>query len=105
MRNKKTRTTTRLFTPAATTPRLPTHDEVAARAHSIWVEQGCPHGRHVEHWTEAERQLREPLAQDDLSKQDVMGDSRDADGIMTNRVGERLDDTLAPERRASATSL
>jgi hypothetical protein len=35
----------------------PTHDEIAARAYSIFEERGRPHGRDLEHWFEAEAQL------------------------------------------------
>lgn len=35
----------------------PSHDEIALRAHQIWLEQGCPHGHDVDNWLEAERQL------------------------------------------------
>ena len=30
---------------------------VRERAHEIWVEQGRPEGRHLEHWVAAEREL------------------------------------------------
>ena len=36
----------------------PTHQEVAARARAIWQSKGCPAGRDVENWREAEEQLR-----------------------------------------------
>jgi len=35
----------------------PTHDEIAARAHRIWQEQGEPSGYDVANWLEAEQQL------------------------------------------------
>lgn len=41
------------------TNREPTHEEIAARARSLWAERGNPAGRDLEHWLEAERQLRE----------------------------------------------
>lgn len=126
MRNKKnTRSTNSRFSagaaePTATSldstslaaatqpPRYPTHDEIAARAHAIWIEQGCPEGREVENWLEAERQLGGPAP----ASRDVAADldttnlnERDSDGVMTNRVQDRLDDSAARERRASATSV
>lgn len=94
--------------PATTTPRYPTHDEVAARAHAIWIEQGCPAGREVENWLEAERQLGGPAPRGStgiVDNNDPGLDSRDSDGIMTTRIQERLDDTADRERRASATSV
>ena len=33
-------------------------DEVAPRAHAIWLARGKPEGTHQEDWFEAERQLR-----------------------------------------------
>jgi hypothetical protein len=39
-----------------------THEQIARRAHEIWVKQGCRHGQDQQHWLEAERQLRAELA-------------------------------------------
>jgi len=36
---------------------MPTHDEISARAYQIFLERGCPEGRDLEHWLEAEAQL------------------------------------------------
>ena len=52
-------------TPAATVRKLgqdeidfvPSPDEVARRAYFIYVNEGSPLGRHVEHWLNAEAQL------------------------------------------------
>jgi Protein of unknown function (DUF2934) len=33
-------------------------DEIKALAHEIWVHQGCPEGRSLEHWREAEELFR-----------------------------------------------
>ena len=46
---------------ATTGPKI-THDQIARRAHEIWVQQGCSHGRDRENWFEAERQLKAELA-------------------------------------------
>lgn len=35
----------------------PTHEQVAALAHELWQERGCPEGSDVDIWLEAERQL------------------------------------------------
>jgi hypothetical protein len=32
---------------------------IRERAHEIWIERGRPHGRDVEHWLAAERELGE----------------------------------------------
>jgi hypothetical protein len=34
-------------------------EEIQALAHALWVEQGCPEGRALEHWREAEELVRE----------------------------------------------
>ena len=33
-------------------------EKIAARAYQIWQESGCPDGRDLEHWLQAERELR-----------------------------------------------
>jgi hypothetical protein len=35
-----------------------TREQIARRAYEIWQARGCPHGRDIDHWLEAERQLR-----------------------------------------------
>ena len=35
-----------------------THEQIAARAHELFVSSGHQHGRDEEFWLEAERQLR-----------------------------------------------
>jgi hypothetical protein len=32
----------------------PSREEIAQRAHALYVDQGCPHGKDVQHWLEAE---------------------------------------------------
>lgn len=39
----------------------PTHEQIAARAYEIFIERGRPMGRDLEHWLEAEAQLRASL--------------------------------------------
>lgn len=42
-----------------TDPRsTPTHEQIAARAYEIFIERGRPQGRDLDHWLEAEAQLR-----------------------------------------------
>jgi hypothetical protein len=31
---------------------------IAQRAHEIWIEEGRPEGRHLDHWTRAEQEVR-----------------------------------------------
>ena len=36
----------------------PTHDEIAAHAYQIYLREGCVEGRDMEHWLQAENELR-----------------------------------------------
>jgi len=49
--------------PAGTITRLPEtpRDAIAMRAYQLYMDCGCPEGRDVEFWLEAERQLKESL--------------------------------------------
>jgi len=33
-------------------------DRISRRAHEIWEREGHPHGRHGEHWAQAEAEIR-----------------------------------------------
>ncbi|MCX5644089.1 MAG: DUF2934 domain-containing protein [Phycisphaerae bacterium] len=33
-------------------------EQIAQRAHEIWVKNGCKHGQDEQNWLEAERQLK-----------------------------------------------
>lgn len=35
----------------------PTREQIGARAHQIWIEEGRPEGRSLDHWFRAEREL------------------------------------------------
>ena len=35
----------------------PSRDEVARKAYEIYLKEGCPQGRDVQHWLEAETQM------------------------------------------------
>lgn len=49
-------------TTAATKQSEPTRDQIAKRAYEIWLARGCEHGHDLDHWIEAERQLRKRSA-------------------------------------------
>lgn len=34
-----------------------THEDIARKAYELWLQDGCPMGREIYHWHEAERQL------------------------------------------------
>lgn len=43
--------------PAENSGRVPTEAEVRERAHAIWLAEGMPEGREVDHWMRARREL------------------------------------------------
>ena len=47
-------------TPAAkaVSTTAPSAEKIAARAYEIWQASGCPDGHDLEHWLQAERELR-----------------------------------------------
>lgn len=40
----------------------PSREQIAERARKLWMERGSPGGRDLEHWLDAERQLRDEAA-------------------------------------------
>ena len=44
--------------PAPKPARVPTHDEISARARTLWESKGRPAGQDNEIWLEAEAQLK-----------------------------------------------
>ena len=55
---KRRTTTARGHASAAPTTRAPTHEQIAARAHELYVQSGYQGGREVEFWLVAERELK-----------------------------------------------
>ncbi len=56
------RTRTSPTTPATLTTSslsLLTHSEIANRAYELFLAAGAPHGRDLEHWLQAESELRD----------------------------------------------
>lgn len=57
----------------------PTQEQITELARSLWLEEGKPEGRELQHWLEAERQLRaggsgEPRAK---ASKNSAGETRD----------------------------
>jgi hypothetical protein len=48
--------------PAATKTAKITREQIAQRAHEIWVKNGCKHGQDEQNWLEAERQLKAEMS-------------------------------------------
>jgi hypothetical protein len=84
--------------PAAPQPR-PTNEQIAALAHAIWIDRGCPVGCDVEHWLEAERQLNGGTK---ASPDDAQLDPSTAPAA---RIDRQLDRIVSPAPPRSATSL
>ena len=103
--------------------REPTTDEIALRAHQIWMEQGCPHGHDVDNWLEAQSQLRLGLnttapnrsdsaipASEDVRPTDVAREEEPFEGLrssapLASKVEEALIDPGRPASRRSKTSI
>jgi hypothetical protein len=49
-------------TPEAVRPVKITCEQIAKRAHDIWVKNGCKHGQDEQNWLEAERQLKAEMS-------------------------------------------
>lgn len=46
---------------ASATPAGPTHEQIAQRAHELWVKNGARHGEDQRHWLEAETELKQEM--------------------------------------------
>ncbi|HWA10052.1 MAG TPA: DUF2934 domain-containing protein [Opitutaceae bacterium] len=98
-------TRTPLPLPESSVKRIPSYDEISARAREIWQEQGSPRDRDEAIWLQAERELsgapRIPSPGADEEEERVF----DEDGDPVDKVGERLDEVTRPAPDRSATSL
>jgi Protein of unknown function (DUF2934) len=60
VRQPTSRTTKAVKKPLAESRRKePDEHKIRARAHAIWIEEGKPEGRRLEHWERARRELEE----------------------------------------------
>ena len=48
--------------PAMNAAKMPAREQIAKRAHEIWVKNGCRHGQDEQNWLEAERQLKAEMS-------------------------------------------
>ena len=48
-------------TTATVKPNGPTHEQIAQRAHELWVRNGSKHGEDQHYWLEAEAQLKKEM--------------------------------------------
>lgn len=88
-----------------------TREQIAALAHAIWQDRGCPEGSDVSIWLEAERQLhgsagRARAAADPIPSDPSVPGNPDADPALRPKVERELDQFgPRPDDRASPTSL
>lgn len=68
----------------------PTHDQISERARRLWMERGSPGGRDLEHWLDAERQLRDEAAKSARSGTQKRGKD-------LNEAEKRLDGLIEPK--------
>lgn len=69
------------------------HERIAERARELWMHRGSPAGRDLEHWLEAERQLRNEQqrsnvgknAPSNAAKQDLAEAEKRLDGLIENK--------------------
>jgi hypothetical protein len=59
----KSTTKSRRTTAANPTPREPTEAEIQHTAHQLWLAEGCPEGRELDHWFAAKERLLHQLHQ------------------------------------------
>lgn len=84
----------------------PTREQIEALAHAIWTDRGCPEGRDLDNWLEAERQLqgdvRTPLAADDIP-----ADTKaiEPDAALEGNIERELDEINPTGKPRSPTSL
>src|SRR4051812_32301330 len=90
MKPKGTSTARKAATPV-------TREQVAALAHAIWVDRGYLSGCDLEHWYEAERQLREAAVIDDRALDPAESN--------TAQIDRELDRIVTPPDTRSPTSL
>lgn len=89
-RKHKTKTTEAQIpdTEAAPDNSLP-NEEIALCAYYIWEEEGRPEGRAVEHWLQAELQLRATRTSDNASRPKDWADQHQE---MKPKPGRQVDD-------------
>jgi hypothetical protein len=83
----------------ATPSRPPTHEQIHALAHALWVDRGCPVGRDIDIWLDAERQLGGGTAS--LGH----GERVDVETSDAARVDRELDRIVSPPEQRSPTAL
>jgi hypothetical protein len=96
----------------------PSHEAIAARAKEIWSAEGNPDGRHLDHWLQAEKELRGEAEPANSAKESpgrsngdealtaATGGSRRASGTVpgAGRQPAKAGGQLAAENRPAGTA-
>lgn len=93
-----------------TQPRPVTREQIAALAHAIWQDRGCPQGSDLDIWLEAERQLKgrvnRPAAADEIPADPATPGDPDADPALRPNIDRQLEKfTPRGDNKRSPTSL
>ena len=93
--------------PKTAAPAPLTHEQIAALAHEIWQERGCPEGSDIDIWLEAERQLRGSPPQQtehDPIPADPANADADTDPALNPDIDREIRDVGSPGNQRSPTA-
>lgn len=82
--------------------RNPTHEDISAAAHLLWIEKGRPDGQDDEIWLEAERRLRLGLPAQRVAAGDPLAGANVGN---TEQAMDDLDDLYPGSGGGATTSL
>jgi len=58
----------------------PTHQQISQRAYEIFIERGRPQGHDLDHWLEAEAQLRASVQSNGTATRETQSNGRSQNG-------------------------
>lgn len=79
-------------------------ESIAARAYELWQEEGCPEGRDIEFWYQAEQQLKAESADPSQIKEERQADDVSA-GSAKSEAGQSEAEGMTsamPKRRTQS---
>jgi hypothetical protein len=84
-----------------------TNEQIAALAHELWLGRGCPAGRDLDVWLEAERLLEGDvtLHHRDPIPADPERPEAEEDIALNSEVEQELEEIVRPRSRRSPTAL
>ena len=96
------------LSPSSRSLRPVTREQIAALAHALWQDRGCPTGSDLDIWLEAERTLRRGEKTTHASADDIPADPARPDrdpAVDGDEIDEALDAVIQVPQQRSATSL